>query len=329
LSDVGAGGVRTARRHRFEVESGDADLRLDQLLARRIPGLSRGAARVLLGIGGVFVDRARARIASRKLHPGQVVEAWIGGTLERATASTALPGGRSAAVGRSTGLRRTNGGDAPGPRRDLRLVFHDEHLVVVDKPAGMPSAPTPEGDRGTVADLLRRSLLPGGPFFVVHRLDLATSGLLLLARTEAANRALSAAFRAHDVDREYLAVVDGAPPNAAWTIDEPIAGRRSVTHLRHEVAFGAMATRIRARLETGRTHQVRLHLAGAGHPVLGDRRHGRRSSFDPPRLALHATLLGFAHPATGQRLRFESPWPADLEAWLAALAARTAPAERS
>jgi 23S rRNA pseudouridine1911/1915/1917 synthase len=88
LSDVGAGGVRTARRHRFEVESGDADLRLDQLLARRIPGLSRGAARVLLGIGGVFVDRARARIASRKLHPGQVVEAWIGGTLERATAST-------------------------------------------------------------------------------------------------------------------------------------------------------------------------------------------------------------------------------------------------
>lgn len=287
--------LRSARRHRFVVEAADAGLRLDQLLARHVPGLSRGAARTLLAIGGVFVDRSRVRIASRVPPPGAVVEAWIGGALGRAR------GGRRAAV--------------PEPR----VVFVDEHVVVVDKPAGMLSAPTPEGDRGSLGDVLRRSVLPGSTPMVVHRLDLMTSGLVVLALSEVANRELSARFRVHDVEREYLAAVAGRPTRESFALDAPIDGRRALTFVRCERALGPGATLIRARLETGRTHQIRIHLAGLGHPVLGDRAHGTRSDLDPPRMALHATVLGFVHPVDGRSLRFESPWPEDLAPWIAAL----------
>ncbi|MBU6281308.1 RluA family pseudouridine synthase [bacterium] len=315
MSGRGDRGGRAAVRHRFEVEPGDAELRLDQLLARRVPGLSRGSARVLLSLGGVFVDRARVRIASRRLRPGQVVEAWVGGALERATSGA-----------RERGAHPVSGSDGSAPGgttpRAPAIVFHDEHVVVVEKPSGVLSAPTPEGDRGHLADLLVRGPLPGKPLRVVHRLDLETSGLLVLARSDEANRVLSEAFRVHDVEREYLAVVEGVPPADPRTITEPVGGRAARTHVVREAVFGPHAARVRARLETGRTHQVRIHLSGTGHPVLGDRRHGRRTAFDPPRLALHATLLAFAHPVTGERMRFESAWPRDLATWEAALAAR-------
>lgn len=287
--------LRSARRHRFVVEAGDAGLRLDQLLAKHVPGLSRGAARTLLAIGGVFVDRSRVRIASRIPPPGAVVEAWIGGALDRAR------GGRRASP--------------PEPR----VVFVDDHVVVVDKPAGILSAPTPEGDRGSLADVLRRGALAGSSPAVVHRLDLMTSGLVVLALTDLANRELSARFRVHDVEREYLAVVAGRPAQDSFAVDAPIDGRRAMTFVRCERPLGPGATLVRARLETGRTHQIRIHLAGLGHPVLGDRAHAARAAMDPPRMALHATLLGFAHPADGRLLRFESPWPKDLAPWLAAL----------
>ncbi len=319
MSGRGDRGGRAAVRHRFEVEPGDADLRLDQLLARRVPGLSRGSARVLLSLGGVFVDRSRVRIASRKLRPGQVVEAWVGSALERATSAPRERGPRPAPG--SDGVARVG-----TTERSPAIVFHDEHVVVVEKPSGVLSAPTPEGDRGHLADLLVRGPLPGKPLRVVHRLDLETSGLLVLARSDGANRVLSEAFRVHDVEREYLAVVEGVPSGEAWTIDAPIDGRGARTHFVREAVYGSFATRLRARLETGRTHQVRLHLSGAGHPVLGDRRYGRRTAFDPPRLALHATLLAFAHPVTGERMRFESAWPADLAGWEATLADRADPA---
>lgn len=320
---MSAGGDRgrAAVRHRFEVAPGEEELRLDQLLARRVPALSRGAARVLLSLGGVFVDRSRVRIASRRLRPGQVVEAWIGGALERAT------GGAARRSGRDRGPGTTAGAEVDGPVP--RLVFHDEHVVVVDKPSGVLSAPTPEGDRGDVGDLLARGPLPGRRPFVVHRLDLETSGLLVLARSEEANRALSAAFREHDVEREYLLVVEGVPPGTAWTIDRPIGGRRARTHVSRESAVGTVAARLRARLETGRTHQVRIHLSEEGHPVLGDRRYGRRTDFDPPRLALHATVLGFDHPVTRERLRFESPWPEALARWEEGLVRRAETTGRS
>jgi 23S rRNA pseudouridine1911/1915/1917 synthase len=201
-------------------------------------------------------------------------------------------------------------------------VHEDDDLVVVDKPAGLLTAPTPESDRGNLADLLaRRAGAAGGPVFVVHRIDLQTSGLLVFARSERANRELSARFRDHRIEREYLAVVAGAFPDERRTLAAPVGGRRAVTHVTVEERLGDRATLLRARLETGRTHQIRLHCAGAGHPVLGDTEHGRRTDIDPSRMALHATTLGFEHPATGAALRFTSPWPPDLTDWLASVRA--------
>lgn len=296
-------------RARFQVEPADAGLRLDQLLARRIPELSRRKARLVIDIGGVFVDRARVKVASRTVRPGQEVEVHLGGALERATPVLGEAG------------RAADAQKAP----PYRLVFEDEAIIVVEKPAGLVTAPTPESDRGDLFDQLRRR--GTGPVFLVHRLDLPTSGLLVFARSEAANRALGAAFARHDVDREYVAVAAGelAEPR---TIDRPIQGRRAVTHVTPERRLHD-ATLLTVRLETGRGHQIRIHLAGEGHPLLGDPQHGgeraRRYEFPPPRLALHARLLGFTHPVSGERVRFEAPLPAELSEWIESLPAAAVP----
>jgi len=204
-----------------------------------------------------------------------------------------------------------------GPRPAPAIVHTDDHIIVADKPAGLVTAPTPESDRGDLLDQLAQR---HGEVYLVHRIDLPTSGLLVFARTREANRRLGDAFAAHDVDREYLAVAIGAV--AAQTIDRPIEGRRAVTHVEPVEAL-AGATLVRVRLETGRTHQIRIHLAGAGHPVAGDAQHGGEVSRTfvprPPRLALHAAVLGFTHPATGERVRFVSELPADLASWIARL----------
>ena len=152
-----------------------------------------------------------------------------------------------------------------------------------------------------------------GEVYLVHRLDLPTSGLLVFARTRAANKQLGDAFARHDVDREYRAVAIGRV--TPQTVDRPIQGKRAVTHIDVlEALVGA--TLVSVRIETGRTHQIRIHLAGLGTPVAGDHQHGGEASrtFTPraPRLALHAAMLGFSHPATGERVRFERPLPADL-----------------
>jgi 23S rRNA pseudouridine1911/1915/1917 synthase len=286
----------TVRRERHEVTSEEEGLRLDQWLARRVPGLSRRKARVLVDLGGVFVDRARVKVASRPVRAGQVIEAVLGGVLDRAT------------------------GDRP-PADDptYRVVHEDDHVVVVDKPPGLVTAPTPESDRGNLLDLLARRA-GGGPVWLVHRIDRATSGLLVFAKTPEANKRLGDRFARHDVEREYLAVCAGRIERDALTIDRPIQGKRAVTHVAVRDRLED-ATVVAARLETGRTHQIRIHLAGAGHPVLGDPQHGgelaRRHRHRPPRLALHAAVLGFAHPSTGDALRFDSPLPSDLGAWLA------------
>ena len=128
---------------------------------------------------------------------------------------------------------------------------------------------------------------------------------------------LSEKFRTHDLGREYLAVVAGAFPDAVRAIDRPVGGRRALTHVAIEERIGAAATVLRCRLETGRTHQIRLHVQAEGHSVLGDPRYGGVSfSPRPPRMALHATLLSFAHPRSGAPLSFESPWPVDLAEWI-------------
>jgi 23S rRNA pseudouridine1911/1915/1917 synthase len=275
---------------RFDVAADEAGLRLDQIVPRHVAGLSRRKARAVIDLGGVFVDRARVKVAGRPVRAGQRIEVHLGGAVER----TEPP---------------------PAPE----VVFVDDHIIIADKPAGLVTAPTPESDRGDLLDQLAHRY---GEVYLVHRLDLPTSGLLVFARTRDANKRLGEAFVRHDVDREYRAVAIGAV--TAQTVDRPVQGKRAVTHIAVVEAL-AGATLVSLRLETGRTHQIRLHLAGLGHPVAGDRQHGGETArtFTPraPRLALHAAVLGFAHPASGERVRFERDLPADLAGWIARLRA--------
>jgi 23S rRNA pseudouridine1911/1915/1917 synthase len=274
-------------RTRFEVTADEEGLRLDQVIPRHVAGLSRRKARAVIDAGGVFVERARVKVAGRPVRAGQAIEVNVGGALDRAP--------------------------PPAPS----IVHADDHVIVADKPAGLVTAPTPESDRGDLLDQLARRY---GEVYLVHRIDLPTSGLLVFARTREANRRLGDAFVSHDVDREYLAVAVGAL--AAGSIDRPVGGRRAVTHVEPIEAL-AGATLVRVRIETGRTHQIRIHLAGAGHPVAGDAQHGGEASRTfvprPPRLALHAAVLGFTHPGTGERVRFVSELPEDLASWIARL----------
>jgi 23S rRNA pseudouridine1911/1915/1917 synthase len=273
---------------KFEVAADEAGLRLDQIVPKHVAGLSRRKARAVIDLGGVFVDRARVKVAGRPVRAGQQIEVNIGGAIER-------------------------GEPPPAPE----IVFADDHVIVAEKPAGLVTAPTPESDRGDLLDQLVRRY---GEVYLVHRLDLPTSGLLVFARTRAANKQLGDAFAHHDVDREYRAVAIGSV--VPQTVDRPIQGKRAVTHL-DVVEVLAGATLVSVRLETGRTHQIRLHLAGLGTPIAGDHQHGGEASrtFTPraPRLALHAAMLGFTHPATGERVRFERALPDELAAWIARL----------
>lgn len=291
------------RVERFAVPEALSGERLDRVLAACVPGLSRSRARVLLDLGGVFVDGRRVKVAGRPVRSGQTVEATIGGAFARATKRP----GRAA--------RARDARTLPA----YRMVYEDDDLVVVDKPAGLLAAPTAESDRGNLADLLARRP-NGGRVWVVHRLDLPTSGLLVYAKTAEANRALAACFRSHALRREYVAVAAGTFPDARTILDAPLAGRRAVTHVVVERRLPGPATQLRCRLETGRTHQIRIHLHLAGHPVLGDPLHPVAFSCPPPRLALHAAVLGFPHPRTGAPCEFESPLPGDLASWLARLA---------
>lgn len=287
-----------AVRHRFVVARAEAGLRLDQALAARVPGLSRRKARALLDLGGVFLDGSRVKVAGRTVRPGQEVVAVIGPAFERATKE----------VGREA-RERDEAGLPP-----FQVVYTDEDLVVVDKPSGLLTAPTPESDRSNLARLVADRLK--GPVYVVHRLDLGTSGLLVLARTELANRALGEVFRTHAVERAYLAALRGTAEWDERTVTEPVGGKPAETRFTVLERIGARVTFVRCVLTTGRTHQIRLHARHLGHPVMGDAQHGEASAHDPQRMALHATVLGLAHPRTGEPLRFESAWPADLLAWM-------------
>jgi len=282
--------VAAATITRFEVAADEAGLRLDQVVPKHVAGLSRRKARAVIDLGGVFVDRARVKVAGRPVRTGQLIEVNVGGAIERS---------------------------APPPAPEI--VFTDDHLIVADKPAGLVTAPTPESDRGDLLDQLVRRY---GEVYLVHRLDLPTSGLLVFARTREANKQLGEDFARHDVDREYRAVAVGRV--TPQTVDRPIQGKRAVTHIDVQEALVG-ATLVSVRIETGRTHQIRIHLAGLGTPVAGDHQHGGEASrtFTPraPRLALHAAMLGFTHPATGERVRFERPLPAELAAWIARLRA--------
>tara|TARA_R110002096_G_scaffold143328_4_gene299357 strand:+ start:151841 stop:152737 length:897 start_codon:yes stop_codon:yes gene_type:complete len=290
--------VISAEKFRVRVTAEHEGLRLDQFLAATVPDLSRRKARVLLDIGGVFVDRARVKVAGRVVKVGQLVEVVLGGAFDRATKKTGQ-------VARSKDAEKL-------PAH--AVLFEDDHICVATKPAGLLTAPTPESDRGNLADALGRER--NLRMFVVHRIDLDTSGILVFAKTEDANRELSETFRKHAIERQYLAVVDGQWPDDLTRIEEDVGGKSAVSHFAVDQHIGDRATVLRVTLETGRTHQIRLHAAGVGQPVLGDKQHGRVSDMAPPRMALHARKLAFKHPITGEALSFETELPNDLRTWL-------------
>lgn len=216
--------------------------------------------------------------------------------------------------------------------RDPVVLWRDAHLAVLWKPAGLLSVPAPRaGGSHNLVGWVRRLF---GEAHVVHRLDEDTSGVMMVARTEAAVEPLKALFAAHDVDRRYLALVAHRFPSEPRRVhsffvrdrgdgrrgsapkDEPVpeGAREAITHLRRVELLGADASLVEARLETGRTHQVRIHLAESGHPVLGDALYGTRGfASRSSRLALHAATLGFRNPFTGEHLHFEAPLADDLE----------------
>jgi 23S rRNA pseudouridine1911/1915/1917 synthase len=234
---------------------------------------------------------------------------------------------------RQRGAAGTNATSGP-----FRLVFEDRDLIVVDKAAAVLTVPTDRGETNTLLDALTRSLGRRGQrgrVTVVHRLDRGTSGLLVFGKNPLVGRELQAQFRVRKAEREYAALVAGRIERSAGTFDSRLGtsrslqrysvredrdGERAVTHYRVERQF-ADATLVRATLETGRRNQIRVHFAEAGHPVLGDGRYGVEAARHPgwryKRLALHATKLGFDHPHTHERLRFESPLPPEFESFIA------------
>lgn len=244
--------------------------------------------------------------------------------------------------------------DASAPRRRSgelaaeAILYADAEVVVVDKPAGMLTVPAEPGDHGALADHVRTLLRATGhgdtALGVVQRLDRETSGVMLFTRTAHAKRALAARFREHDMDRTYHAIAHGAV--GAGRVETllipdrgdglrgsyghfrrakgppPADARRSVTHVAPLLALVG-ATCVECRLETGRQHQIRIHLSELGHPVVGERVYIRDftgARIDAPRTMLHARTLGFVHPRTGRALTFEAEPPADFQALLAGLA---------
>jgi 23S rRNA pseudouridine1911/1915/1917 synthase len=216
----------------------------------------------------------------------------------------------------------------------LRIVHLDEALAVVDKPAGLVVHPAPSHRDTTLveelADLLGGGEDPARPG-IVHRLDKGTSGLLVVARDEAAHAALQAQVRRREVERAYLALAQGRLASRTGTIDAPI-GRAA--RQRHRMAVSGAASRqarthftvlellaaetyLEARLETGRTHQIRAHFSAIGHPLVGDPTYGGEARYGLERQFLHAHRLSFDHPASGDRLSFASELPPDLAAALA------------
>ena len=304
----------------------DAGERLDLVLARHFPDLSRARLQALIGEGRLSLDGAVIADGKHKARPGDY------------RLSVPAPVGA-----------RPEPQDLP-----LDVLFEDAHLIVINKAAGMAAHPAPGTRDGTLVNALLFHcgaslsgiggvLRPG----IVHRLDKETSGVMVVAKTDVAHRSLSELFSRHDIDREYRAIVRGAPKHVSGTVTSQIGrshhdrkkmavlrqgGRQAITHYRVDEVFGAarpLAALLTCRLETGRTHQIRVHMAHLGCPCLGDPVYGsgaaardvqeivRELGFT--RQALHAGLLGFVHPVTGEKLRFKAPMPGDMQDLVEAL----------
>ena len=307
--------------HALTLAPGAAGLRFDQALAQALPQYSRARLKAWIESGAVAVDGRPLRAKDRVLGGEQVrIHAQL--PVEERVQAEAIP---------------------------LTVIFRDRSLLLVDKPAGLVVHPGAGNPRHTLQNALlaldpRLAVVPRAG--LVHRLDKDTSGLLLVARTPEAHSALIKAMAARQITREYLAVCTGVMTGGG-TIDEPIGrhrtlrtrmtvrsdGRPAVTHYRIERRFRAH-TLVRVTLETGRTHQIRVHLAHLGFPVVGDPMYGGRRRIPKgaspalaaqlqhfPRQALHAARLKLAHPLTHREHEWRSPLPEDMQRLLAALEA--------
>ncbi|WP_174284858.1 RluA family pseudouridine synthase [Sphingomonas bacterium] len=295
--------------------AGEADgWRLDRALADAVPTLSRERLKVLIASGAVSLGGLAWRDSAKKAAGGQVF-------------AIALPDPTPA---------HNEAQDIP-----LVIAYEDEHLIVIDKPAGLVVHPAAGNPDGTLVNALlhhcRGSLSGIGGVArpgIVHRIDKDTSGLMIAAKTDRTHEGLARQFHDHSIDRRYKAITTGVPTPASGTVDAPLArspqnrkkiaivegGKRAVTHYRTIEPLQGAAL-VECRLETGRTHQVRVHMASIGHALLGDPVYGRgggakralleRLGFR--RQALHAARLGFIHPITQVAMAFESEMPADMQ----------------
>ncbi len=286
----------------------DAGTRIDAFLAAPLGSRSRAAR--LLAAGAVTVD-GRAVMKSVKLAGGEHVR--VDEALDPAEEPADVGEGEPAAFG---------------------VAFEDDHLLVVDKPPRVVVHPARGHRSGTLAQALAGRAAGGAEDWragIVHRLDRDTSGLLVVAKTEGVHRALKEQLTERGITREYAALVEGRPPARSGTIDAPIGRDRKVrtrnstdtdvpkearTHFELAEAL-PQHTLLRVRLETGRTHQIRVHLQAIGFPVAGDPEYGTAGVLGLTRQFLHAQLLAFTHPVTGEPVEVTSPLPADLAAALA------------
>jgi 23S rRNA pseudouridine1911/1915/1917 synthase len=308
---------------RLVVDEAGAGARLDAWLARSVPGLSRARIQALIAEGFVALDGTSARPSAR-LRGGQEVTLVVPQPRPAVPQPEAIP---------------------------LPILYEDDDLLVIDKPAGLVVHPGAGATGGTLVSALlhhARSLSGVGGVLrpgIVHRLDKGTSGLLVVAKNDAAHRALAEQFAGRTVEKDYLALVLGVPRAREGTVVAAIGrdprnrkrmsvraprGREARTSWRVAETFDGAAV-LRVRIHTGRTHQIRVHLASLGHPVAGDPTYGgarapscrsaaaREALLSLRRPALHAARLGFVHPTTGAHLVFESPLPEDLAAVLARL----------
>jgi 23S rRNA pseudouridine1911/1915/1917 synthase len=298
------------RVRRITVEPGAAGRRLDAYLAAHLPGVSRSRVKALIERGDVVLDDTRPK-PSHSVRPGERIEVRI-----------------------HVEPRPGRPESEPIP---VAIAYQDEEIAVVDKPAGIAVHPGAGRARGTLVSALLAALprlsdvdrmRPG----IVHRLDKDTSGLVVVAKTDAAHHALAAQIRTRKADREYTALLRGAAPWQARTVTAPISrhpvrrrqmavregGREATTHFRVAERLGQF-TLVECRLDSGRTHQIRVHAKYVGYPVVGDPVYGRPGELGLARQFLHASRLSFDHPRTGERMTFTSSLPADLQEALEAL----------
>jgi 23S rRNA pseudouridine1911/1915/1917 synthase len=307
------GGIQTID---VRLEAAHAGWRLDRALAAAVPTLSRERLKALIRSGAVEARGSAVRDPALKVKGDEALRVAVPGPTPAHNKPQHIP---------------------------LTILFEDEHLLVVDKAAGLVVHPAAGNFDGTLVNALLHHCAgklsgiggvarPG----IVHRIDKDTSGLLVVAKTDVAHEGLARQFAARSIDRRYLAIVNGVPNAAGGSIDAPLArsaanrkkiaivedgrGKHAVTHWKRLEVLRDAAL-VECRLETGRTHQVRVHMASIGHPLLGDPVYGRSGKTHGKvlkelgfhRQALHAAELGFVHPVAKRRLSFSSPMPPDMQ----------------